>query len=185
MTGVQTCALPISRHVTTGQTREGRESNRFGNPVAMTVVPSCHQTTLQSTLVDDGSGDRKPMGRGRAGADVAIGPRNRGDSGAQVYRRWCDVSGHHEHLVEADPRLGLDGTPGQGAVAQVRLLSNRVGLLGALAILFAVAWYLPLIVLVPAMLLQRWRTHQTMKVADLWQSSVEEELHADQALRPL
>lgn len=83
------------------------------------------------------------------------------------------------HMVEADPRLGLDGTPGQGAVAQVRLLSNRVGLLGALAILFAVAWYLPLIVLVPAMLLQRWRTRQTMKVADLWQSSVEEELHAD------
>lgn len=81
--------------------------------------------------------------------------------------------------VEADPRLGLDGTPGQGAIAQLRLLSNLVGLLGALAILFAVTWYLPLVVLVPAMLLQRWRTRQTMKVAELWQSSVEAELHAD------
>ena len=33
------------------------------------------------------------------------------------------------HMVEADPRLGLDGTPGQGAVAQVRLLSNIVCLI--------------------------------------------------------
>lgn len=41
-------------------------------------------------------------------------------------------------MVEADPRLGLDGTPGQGAVAQLRLLANRFGLLGALAILFSV-----------------------------------------------
>lgn len=82
-------------------------------------------------------------------------------------------------MVEADPRLGLDGTPGQGAVAQLRLLANRFGLLGALAILFSVVWYLPFIVLVPAMLLQKWRTGQTAKVAGLWQGSVGEELHAD------
>ena len=32
------------------------------------------------------------------------------------------------HMVEADPRLGLDGTPGQGTVAQVRLLStSKIG----------------------------------------------------------
>lgn len=81
--------------------------------------------------------------------------------------------------VEADPRMGFERTPGQGALGQVRALASLLGVLCAAAVLAVHAWWLPLVVLVPAMANRYLRNRQAVVISRHWQSAVSGEMHAD------
>ncbi|PZR52372.1 ABC transporter ATP-binding protein [Xylanimonas oleitrophica] len=81
--------------------------------------------------------------------------------------------------VEADPRMGFDRTPGQGALGQVRALAGLVGVLCAAAVLAVHAWWLPLVVLAPATLNRFLRNQQAVVITRHWQAAMSGEMHAD------
>ncbi len=81
--------------------------------------------------------------------------------------------------VEADPRNGFECTPGQGAVGQLRWLTGLIGIVFAGIVLARYSWWLPFVVILPAIVNSIIRDHQNVVVARLWQNAVAGELHAD------
>lgn len=63
-------------------------------------------------------------------------------------------------IGRADPDTWAERTPGQGVVAQVRVLSRYLGIAASSAVLLAYAWWLALLVLLPALAVRAmWRRH--------------------------
>lgn len=81
--------------------------------------------------------------------------------------------------VEADPRNGYERTPGQGAAALLRWLTGLVGIVFSGLVLASYAWWLPVLLILPAALNSLIRDHQNVVVTRLWQHAVAGELHAD------
>jgi ABC-type multidrug transport system fused ATPase/permease subunit len=81
--------------------------------------------------------------------------------------------------VEADPRNGFESTPGQGAAAQLHWLTGLIGIVISALILARYAWWLPLVVILPAAINSLLRDRQNVMITRLWQKAVAGELHAD------
>lgn len=81
--------------------------------------------------------------------------------------------------VEADPRNGFESTPGQGAVAQLRWLTGLIGIVASGIVLAHYSWWLPFIVILPAVLNSMLRDRENAVSTRLWQNAAAGELHAD------
>lgn len=81
--------------------------------------------------------------------------------------------------VEADPRNGFESTPGQGAAAQLRWLAGLIGIVFSGIVLARYSWWLPFVVILPAVVNGMLRDRQNVIVTRLWQKAVSGELYAD------
>lgn len=81
--------------------------------------------------------------------------------------------------VEVDPRHGFESTPGQGATAQLRWLTGLIGIVFSGIILARYSWWLPFVVILPAIINGILLDRHNAIVTRLWRKAVMGELHAD------
>ncbi|MEU7575479.1 ATP-binding cassette domain-containing protein [Micromonospora sp. NPDC049240] len=82
-------------------------------------------------------------------------------------------------IGRADPDTWAERTPGQGVVAQLRVLSRYAGIVASSALLFAYAWWLALLVLVPALMVRAMWRRQLLEHLSMQRVGVAEGLQAD------
>lgn len=81
--------------------------------------------------------------------------------------------------VEADPQHGFERSVGEGATAQLQWLAGLAGVAALAVVLIRYAWWLPVLLLVPAAINRQLRNRQNYVLARLWQDAMRRELHAD------
>lgn len=79
----------------------------------------------------------------------------------------------------ADRAKGYDATLSDGAVALLRSITSLLGLLAACVVLVGFAWWLPLLVLGPAVLTRIVRTRQDLALMGTWRSATGRESEID------
>jgi ATP-binding cassette subfamily B protein len=79
----------------------------------------------------------------------------------------------------ADRSKGYDSTLGDGALALLRSVTSIVGLAAACVVLMTLYWWLPVVVLVPALVTRIVRTRQDTSLMHAWRSATGNELAVD------
>lgn len=78
-----------------------------------------------------------------------------------------------------DRSKGYDSTLGDGALALLRSVTSIVGLAAACVVLMTLYWWLPVVVLVPALVTRIVRTRQDTSLMHAWRSATGNELAVD------
>lgn len=90
--------------------------------------------------------------------------------------------------AKADPENWTEHTPGEGAVAVLRILAGLLGVAGSCVVLAGYAWWLVPVVLVPALINWALRQRQALRYVRTWRSGTVEgakaQMWQDSAISP-
>jgi ATP-binding cassette subfamily B protein len=81
--------------------------------------------------------------------------------------------------TRADPEHFMDGTPGQGATAQLARIGQALALVSSAVVLAAFAWWLIPLVALPAVAIQQLESWEAAQFRGVWRRSVTPSMHAD------
>lgn len=79
----------------------------------------------------------------------------------------------------ADPEHFMDGTPGQGATAQLARVGQALTLVSSAAVLAAYEWWLIPLLALPAIAVQQFKSWEAAQWRAVWRESVRPSMHAD------